>query len=364
MQFRRNVTAAAGFFTRTLLLSVFVPLCMPAQAPNQEPAVPPAVVPGAANTISIDVRVTDKLGHHIGGLKAEDFTLTDNKLARPIVDFHEMNSRDSTDSALHVIIVIDTINTTAEVVAREREQLQEFLKQDGGRLSHQTSIAILTEKGAKLEPASTNDGGKLLSVLDANGTTLRSIGRSGGFWGATERLQWSLQQMAQLSEYEAKLPGRKLAFFLSPGWPMLVGAGIEEDDKQRQTTFRYIVGLTNGLRQAKLTLYTLDPFSLGRTDPFYYQTYLKGVPNANKAEYPDLGLQVLAAHTGGLVQVDGMDILGEINNAMRDADSWYTLTFEPPTPDKQNEYHDLHVQVKSPGATVRTTSGYYANVNY
>jgi hypothetical protein len=49
---------------------------------------------------------------------------------------------------------------------------------------------------------------------------------------------------------------------------------------------------------------------------------------------------------------------------MRDADSWYTLTFEPPTPDKQNEYHDLHVQVKSPGATVRTTSGYYANVNY
>jgi VWFA-related protein len=206
------------------------------------------------------------------------------------------------------------------------------------------------------------DGNALITSLNNSQADLRVIGRSAGYWGATERLQTSLEQLGQLAQLEAAKPGRKLVFFLSPGWPMLPGSGIEETEKQRQWTFGYIVGLSNGLRAAQITLYSVDPFALGRTDPFYYQAFIKGVANANKAEYPSLGLQVLVTHTGGIAETDGTDILGGLNNAIRDADACYTLTFEAPPADRLNEYHDLQLKVDKPGVTVRTTSGYYANV--
>jgi len=47
---------------------------------------------------------------------------------------------------------------------------------------------------------------------------------------------------------------------------------------------------------------------------------------------------------------------------MRDADACYRLTFEAPPADRRNEYHDLHLQVDKPSPQVRTTAGYYANV--
>ena len=331
----------------------------PVQAPSAATAAVPAVDP---HRISIDVEVTDKLGHNIAGLKPEDFTLLDNKQPAKILDFREIDSRNGSPDPVHVIIVIDMINTGFEAVAREREQLGEFLKQDGGRLAHPTTLAMLSERGIKMQQASSLDGNALLASLEGANSELRMVGRSAGFWGAADRLNWSLNQLTQLTRYEANQPGRKVAFFISPGWPMLARAGEEATDKERKGAFNAIVGLSNGLREADMTLYSLDPFQLGRTDPFYYQSYLKPATNQDKAEYADLGLQVLAAHSGGLVEVTGMDILGELKTAMRDADACYRLTFEAPPADRRNEYHELRLQVDKTGAQVRTTAGYYANV--
>ena len=61
---------------------------------------------------------------------------------------------------------------------------------------------------------------------------------------------------------------------------------------------------------------------------------------------------------------DGADIKGEIETAIRDADAYYAVTVESAPADHPNEYHDLHVQVDKPGVQVRTTAGYYANVQH
>lgn len=349
----------------TMLLLAVATVGSQAQTTNFAATAPPSAVANASpvgpHPISIDVEVTDKLGHHIGGLQQGDFTLLDNKQPTRILDMREVDTRNAAADPVHVVIVIDTINSDFEVVAREREQLGEFLKQDGGRLAHPTIIAMLTEKGIQIEKVSTTDGNALLASLDNSKSSLRMIGRSAGFYGAADRMEWSLGQLSQLAAYEATQPGRKLAFFISPGWPMLAWAGLDATDKERKWTFNSIVELSNGLREAHVALYTIDPFELGRTNPFIYQSYLKGIPNANKAEYADLALQVLSVHSGGTVQATGMDIKGGINNAVRDANSYYTLTFEASLPDRADEYHDLQLQVDKPGATVRTTSGYYAN---
>jgi VWFA-related protein len=332
-----------------------------AQSPALTANAQPIQAAGDPHRIDLDVRVTDKAGNAIEGLTAQDFTLLDNKKPAKIDDFREVDASNSSADPLTVVIVIDTINTDFDVAAREREQLGEYLKQNGGRLAHPTSIAVIAEKGIQIEKARTEDGNALFASLSGANSGLRMEGRSSGFYGATDRLQWSLAELSELAAYEATQPGRKLALFISPGWPLLSWAGVDATSKERDWTFNGIVNLTNGLRRARVTLYALDPFSFGRTNPFYYQTFLKGVAKPGDSQYGDLGLEVLAEHTGGLVETSGRDIKGEINDALRDAGSFYVMSLEEPPADRTNEYHDLHVQVDKPGAKARTTSGYYAN---
>jgi VWFA-related protein len=170
----------------------------------------------------------------------------------------------------------------------------------------------------------------------------------------------SISQLGKLAAYEAPQPGRKLLLVISPGWPMLPSAGYQSDMKQRNAVFNSVVQFTNGLREGNIQLYCLDPFDLGRTNPFLYQGYLKGIAEIKDATYPNLSLQVLAEHSGGQVIVNGRDITGELNMAVRDASASYELTFEAAHGDRPNEYHALQVQVDKPNVKIRTSSGYYA----
>jgi VWFA-related protein len=357
-------------------IPIFLLLLMPfasgipchAQSPNIALPVPanqtPSPAPGDANRMSIDVQVTDTLGHNVTGLTAADFSLLDNKQPAKILDVRQIDTRNVTPDPVHIVIVVDTINTGFDVVAREREQLGEFLTKDDGRLEHPTTLALLSESGLKIEKTATLDGNVLFASLTNSKSELRLVGRSAGFWGATDRLQWSLEQLGQLAEYETTVSGRKFLFLLSPGWPMLPWSGMDATEKQERQIFRGVETFSNDLRAAHIVLYALDPYHLGQSNPFYYQTYLKPISNVNQATYPDLALQVLAAHSGGLVEVNGMDVLGELNTVLRDTALYYTVAFEAPPPDRNDELHALRLTVNKPGATVRTTAGYFANTQH
>jgi len=319
----------------------------------------PAGTGTSATQITIDAIVATKDGIHVDGLNAGDFTLLDNGEPVKVLDFKAHQAREAAAGEVHVVIVFDTINTGVLTVAREREQLSEYMKQDGGKLAHPTSIGFLAESGVKLQQGSVMDGNAVLAALDKTESELRTVGRGGGFWGATERLSQSLEQLRKIVAFEGTKPGRKMLLFISPGWPLLSHAGDFEDTKQREGVFNTIVELTDELALAHTQLYTLSPFELGRTNPFYYQSFLKPVTKADHAEYPNVGLQVLSEHTGGTVQVTGNDIKDEINTAMRDASSWYTLTFEIAPSTEKTVFHALQIKVDKPDVKVRTSAGYY-----
>ena len=46
-----------------------------------------------------------------------------------------------------------------------------------------------------------------------------------------------MKALHELAEHEAKLPGRKMIFWVSPGWPLLSGPGIQLDGKQQNQIF-------------------------------------------------------------------------------------------------------------------------------
>jgi VWFA-related protein len=334
-----------------------------AQRPaDQSGAAPqnPSAAPDAQKTMTIHVQVSDSQAHAVEGLQESDFTLLDNNQPQKLLGFRAVDAAVLKSDPVQVVLVVDMLNSDPVTVAREREEVGAYLKANGGELANPTSLAVVADSGVKVLPVSTQQGNLLLASFNQTQSEMREIGRSAGFYGATENAQKSLQELGQLIQYEGQKPGRKLVIFVSPGWPLLIGAGEQSDIKQRTWVFNNVVQFTNLLRASNVTLYCVDPFDLGRRNPFEYQGYLKGISAAKDAIYPDLGLQVLATHTGGQVFISGRDIAGSLKLAIRDASVGYDLTFAPVPGDRVNEYHALEVRVDKPNIKVRTTSGYYA----
>ncbi len=362
--FQRHRSAALVIAATIAMTSMAWPAW--AQSPaEQRPATPAqdaGTAPDAPRTMTIHVLVSDKVGHAVEGLQESDFTLLDNKQPQKLLGFRADDAAVLKSDPVQVMIVVDMINADVVTVAREREEVGAYLKENGGELLNPTSIAVIADSGVKAAPGSSQDGNVLLAAFNQTQSEIRDIGRSAGFWGATERVQKSLQELDQLIQYVGRRPGRKLVLFVSPGWPLLIAAGDQSDMKQRAWVFNNVVQFTNSLREANIALYCIDPFDLGRTNPFQYQGYLKGISAAKDATYPALGLQVLATHSGGQVLINGRDIAGSLMTAIREASEGYDLTFAPIPGDRVDEYHALDVRVDKPNVKVRTTSGYYARV--
>jgi VWFA-related protein len=265
------------------------------------------------------------------------------------------------DSPLQAILLVDAVNTSFRSVGYERQELQKFLQKDDGKLSLPTSLLILTDT-SQGQSQPTLDGNALVETLNSNQSGLRTIGRSQGFYGGADRLQISIGTLEKLTSHLATQPGRKLLIWLSPGWPLLSGPEVQLSAKNQAWLFQTVVGLSTDLRDARITLYSVDPLGMeegmGRT--FYYETFLKGVSSANKVQNGNLALQVLAAQSGGRVLTSSNDIAKLITSCLEDSRAFYTLSFDSPPADHANEYHSLQIKISRPGLSARTRTGYYA----
>ncbi len=325
------------------------------------PEVTPHPVPSRAQ-ISLNVQVTDKSGAAIRGLQKQDFTLLDDEQPLNILSFDAVDGAAPAAADVEIVLVVDAVNATFQAVTYERNEIRKFLLQNGGKLAHPVSLIIFSDAGTKVQDSSSRDGNALAALYDQYQTGLRSINRSQGFYGATERFDMSLKAITSLAAYEGTRPGRKLMIWISPGWPLLSGPNIELTNKEAQQLFSSIVAASDTLRKADLTVYSVDPLGLADfgTRTSFYQEFVKGVASSKRAVYGDLGLQVLAVQSGGRVLNTTNDLMTAIANCAGDADAFYVLSFEPPPADHADEYHSLRVTVDKPGATARTRTGYYA----
>jgi VWFA-related protein len=315
-----------------------------------------------ASRITLDVVVNDKSGGPVSGLQQHDFTIFDNKQPQQILSFEAAGGSAASDP-VPAILVIDAVNIGFSRVTYARQQIEKFLRQDNGKLARPLSIDILTDSGLSLESTPSSDGNALIAYMNKNQTGLRTIGRSQGFYGAADRANLSIRALEQLAEYEEKLPGRKIVIWLSAGWPMLSGPHVQLTAKDQESIFHSVVALSTELRQARIALYAIDPLGTadaGTIRTFYYEQFLKGVTAPNHVLFGNLGLQVLASQSGGRVLNSSNDIAGEIERCMRDGNTYYVLSYEPPPADGPNEYHAIEVKLDQPQLKAQTRTGYYA----
>jgi VWFA-related protein len=308
--------------------------------------------------LTLDVVVSNRAGKAVPGLQAQDFVVLDNKKPLKVLSFKESGS--AHEVPVEILLVIDEVNTSFNSVTYVRDEVKKFLMQNGGQLAHPVSLAFFSDTGNLIQNGSSRDGNALLASYDQHETALRTIRRSTGFYGAEERFQLSLKMMDSLVARESQTPGRKMIIWISPGWPLLSGPNVQLSIKNQNSIFTSIVGTSTALRQANVTLYSVDP--LGISDSarfFYYQDFLKPVLAPKNALPADLSLQVIATQSGGLVLNASSDITAQIQRAVSDADEFYTLTVETPPSEKPSEYHGIEVKMEPPGLTARTRKGYY-----
>jgi VWFA-related protein len=311
--------------------------------------------------VQLDVVVTPKSGPPVSGLEQQEFTILDNKEPRTINSFKAVRGR---EAPVEIILVIDDVNTGLQTVAFERSEIDKFLRMDAGHLPYPTALAFLTDSGMQIQDAFSTDGNALSTALDQYSVGLHSILRSGGIYSAEERFQVSLNALLQLAGHESTRPGRKLILWVSPGWPLLSGPGVEEqiDQKQRQQIFSNVVKFSMLMRQARITLYSIDPLGAAdfATRAFYWQAFTKGVSQPYQADWGDIALQVLAVQSGGLALTTGNDVAGSLQKCVADAQAYYEISFVAPADQKRDEYHHLEVRVAKTGVVARTRQGYYS----
>src|ERR1022692_316644 len=337
---------------------ILVTLLCTAAISAQDPSAPPP--PAAASKIYLDVVVSPKSGPPVADLQQQDFTLLDNKSPRTFTSFQAFTGR---EAPIKVVLVIDAVNTGTQRVGYERVQIDKFLRAEGGHLAYPVALAVFTDKGISIAAELSSDGNALSDALDKQDIAIRAIGRS-GLYGAAERLQYSLAALHQLTASLAPQPGRKIVLWVSPGWPLLSGPRVELSSKQQQQIFSDVVSFSTQLRQAGITLYSVNP--AGSTESMlrasYYKDFLKGVSKPNQVAAGNLGLPVLAVQSGGLALELNNDLTELLQECISDVAPYYEISFDAAPVERPDEYHQLEIKLAKPGLTARTRQGYYAQL--
>lgn len=320
----------------------------------------PAPAPDAAEgRIKLDIVVSDKSGKPISGLDPKDFTLLDNNQPRRILSWRAFDGTGAKeDPPVEVILLVDTVNLGYQSVSFVRQQVESFLRQNGGHLALPVSLFVLTDAGLDVQNQPSIDGNALAAALRHLDDRLRTISRSAGAWGAIERVQLSVRTLISLAQNEAAKPGRKLLIWAGLGWPMLDSLNIQLSPSGQRAYFESIVELSTRLREARMSVYSVSQGQSG-AETFLYEEFLKGVKTYEKATPPDVSLRVLAIQSGGRVLGPDNDLTAQIDNCVRDGTAFYALSFDPPRADRADEYHDLKVKIDRPGLVAHTNTGYY-----
>jgi VWFA-related protein len=177
-----------------------------------------------------------------------------------------------------------------------------------------------------------------------------------------ELVRRSQNALDSLIAQERRRPARKMVIWISPGWPYLAAPSQMPTAAQEQHIFASVVGLSAALREARILMYSIDPLGAavsGTGATSFYETFTKGLTKPERAEFGDLGLQVLAAQSGGRAIFGNEEIATSIDRCIAELDGLYTLSIAASPSDRANEYHELTVKLGPAGLKARTRNGYY-----
>jgi VWFA-related protein len=319
-----------------------------------------------ARIVILDMVVTDAKGNLVTDLKRDDFHVTESNEPQAILNFEPTGTHvtpadlklDST-AALDTlaprapvnIILLDEFNTRFEDMAFARYSLKKFLDRQPGKLSTPTMLIAVSLQNFTVLHDYTQNKDDLIASL--NHHFVAYPWQTHQYSWLAERYATAFITLRRVAQATVGHPGHKNMIWIGRGFPSLRMENFPLDTENRINNA--VQDCVNVLRDARITLYTIDPAGL-QVDP---QAYGPGAaftdPFGGNYQFARL-----ATATGGRALYGRNDVDAEIGTAIRDGSSFYTLTYRP-TNDSQNpqKFRRIKVTVDRPGLTVTTREGYY-----
>jgi VWFA-related protein len=322
-----------------------------------------------AKTVILDVVVTDKQGQAVTNLQQEDFSIQEDGEPQRITSFERpgthslkndvvINSTADLDreapQAPVDLIVLDEINSRFEDMAFSRYSLKKYFDAQPGKLSQPTMLVAVDLHHMTVLQDYTQDKASILKSLNQH-LSQYPWHLDTASWTA-ERFSAAFASLMQAAEATAGHPGHKNMIWIGRGFPDVRTDTMQpKDETQLEDSIQLCI---NMLRDARITLYTVDP---------------AGVPSAPT---PDVDGEIadpfggnfqfndVATATGGKAFFGRNDVNVEIGSSVRDGASFYTLSYTPPgTSDAAKPFRGIRVVMKNSNLRAVAREGYYSSNN-
>ena len=313
--------------------------------------------------IHLDVHIAGRDGKPIAGLDFSDLRLLDNGKPTKILSLRPAYPPDVNARLTEVAFVIDDLDASGATMAQARSELINYLRRNNGVLPQLAAVYRLTDTGLYASPRLSLDGNELARDVARNSFPLpvwHGVGPAskllecGEADGCMRNWSKALHSIYALAVKWSQEPGRKALIWVGPGW------SVNGYISSRQDPFPLLVELLSRIREARMVIYQAslaEPHDRDFDYPVFAQGARSSAELTKHMEY--FALPALALESGGLVFDRGFSVEGDIEQSLRDARSFYILSFDPPHATQPDEYHSLKFEVSNPGFTARTNTGYY-----
>jgi VWFA-related protein len=315
--------------------------------------------------VVLDAVVLDAKGAVVKDLKREDFHVEESGQPQTILNFEEAGAHtpppelaiDSTADLDRLaprapvdIILLDEFNTRFEDMAFARYSLKKYLEKQPGKLVTPTMLIAVDLQHFSVLQDYTQDKDKILSGLDHHfGANPWQVHQAA--WVA-ERYGTAFMTLRRVAEAVMGHPGHKNMIWIGRGFPSTRFGGWPIDTENRINNA--VQECVNILRDARVTLYTVDPAGV-MVNPGEYGGDPMIDPFGGNYEFSRL-----AKATGGRTLYGRNDVDAEIQTAVQDGASFYTMTYRPAnTVLDPQKFRRIKVTLNKPGLKVVTREGYY-----
>ena len=346
------------------------PQAAPPMAPNGQTAAPATAtntIRANARLVILDAVVVDKKGNAVTDLTRDQFGIKEDGADQTLLNFSPPGSFipkadatiDSTADLDRVapqapvnIILLDEFNTLFEDMAFARYSLQKFLKALPDKLDTPTMLVSVSLSKFEVLHDYTQNKDEILSALDHHFAAYPWQAHNYSWIG--ERYATAFFTLRRVAEATEGHPGHKNMIWIGRGFPSISWVRFSSVDRDNvHTAMQQTI---NELRDARVTLYTIDPAGV-MVDPGRYGSEAAifdpfgGEPNFQK----------IATASGGRNLYGRNDVDAEIGTSIRDGASFYTLTYRPTDPTRDvNHFRKVEVTVVGhPELKVVTREGYF-----
>lgn len=324
----------------------------------------------SARLVVLDVVVTDRNDKIITGLPRSAFHVTELDQPQTLLNFEEAGAHSvPTTASIHStaeldrvapqapvnILLLDEFNTRFEDMAFARYSLKKILQKQPDKLTTPTMLIAVSLNNFTVLQDYTQDKQALIAALDHHFVAFPWQVHNGG-WVA-ERFATAFGTLTRVAEAVIGHPGHKNMVWIGRGFPAynFINGPVDTENRVNNAVQQCV----NELRDARITLYTVDPAGL---------TVSPGGGYGPDAAFNDpfggnYQFTKLAVATGGRSFYGRNDVDTVIGDGIRDGGSFYSLAYRPTTTSADpKKFRRIKVTLDDPNMKAITREGYYVEL--